>query len=62
MGRKRSGPFQLSFSAALKIDFRGSRIASGDWVYTALQPGAKISRMSNADLRFALSFWPASIA
>src|ERR1017187_5233615 len=28
MGEKQNGPFQLSFNAALKIDFQGSRITS----------------------------------
>jgi hypothetical protein len=28
MGEKQTGPFQLSFNASLKIDFRGSRITS----------------------------------
>jgi hypothetical protein len=28
MGEKQNGPFQLSFNASLKIDFRGSRVTS----------------------------------
>ncbi|MBM3773537.1 MAG: hypothetical protein FJW37_00045 [Acidobacteria bacterium] len=28
MGEKQNGPFQLSFNAALKVDFQGSRITS----------------------------------
>src|SRR5512143_375845 len=28
MGEKQDGPFQLSFSASLKIDFQGSRVTS----------------------------------
>jgi hypothetical protein len=28
MGAKQNGPFQLSFNASLKIDFRGSRVTS----------------------------------
>ncbi len=28
MGEKQSGPFQLSFNASLKINFRGSRVTS----------------------------------
>ena len=28
MGEKQNGPFQLSFNAALKVDFQGSRVTS----------------------------------
>jgi hypothetical protein len=28
MGEKQNQPFQLSFNASLKIDFRGSRVTS----------------------------------
>src|SRR5580700_11823399 len=28
MGEKQNGPFQLSFSASLKVDFQGSRVTS----------------------------------
>jgi hypothetical protein len=28
VGEKQNGPFQLSFNASLKIDFRGSRVTS----------------------------------
>ena len=30
MGEKQSQPFQLSFNASVKIDFRGSRVTSDD--------------------------------
>ena len=30
MGEKQNGPFQLSFNAALKVDFQGSRATSDD--------------------------------